>query len=55
MEEYVNLLDRALRQLPMIKTSDSRFTIPSLKVFTEGKTTIFDNFDAMCNYINREK
>ena len=55
MEEYVNLLDRALRQLPRVKASDSRFTLPSLKVFTEGKTTIFDNFDAICNYINREK
>ncbi len=55
MEEYLNLLDRALGQLPSIKTNDSRFVIPSLKVFIEGKTTIFDNFDAVCDYINREK
>jgi translation initiation factor 2 subunit 2 len=24
-------------------------------VFIEGKTTIFDNFGAICNYINREQ
>ncbi|MHC1610067.1 MAG: translation initiation factor IF-2 subunit beta [Candidatus Methanospirareceae archaeon] len=55
MEEYVNLLDRALRQMPSTKASDSRFVIPTLKVFIEGKTTIFENFDVICNYINRER
>jgi translation initiation factor 2 subunit 2 len=52
--EYEELLDRALRQLPSTKVSDSRFTIPEIKVFIEGKTTIFDNFEAICNYMNRE-
>lgn len=55
MEEYVNQLDRALKQIPSTKTSDSRFVIPALKVFIEGKTTIFDNFDVICDYINREQ
>jgi translation initiation factor 2 subunit 2 len=55
MEEYVKLLDRVLDQIPRVKASDSRFTIPTLKVFIEGKTTIFDNLDALCNYINRDK
>jgi translation initiation factor 2 subunit 2 len=55
MEEYLNLLDRALRQLPSITVSDSRFALPARKVFIEGKTTIFDNFGAICNYINREQ
>ena len=55
MEEYVNQLDRALKQIPSTKTSDSRFVIPALKVFIEGKTTIFDNFDVVCDYINREQ
>jgi len=55
MDEYVKLLDRALKQLPRIKATDSRFVIPPLKVFVEGKTTIFDNFDSICHYINREK
>lgn len=55
MEEYINLLDRALEKLPRIKTNDSRFVIPTLKVFIEGKTTIFDNFDVVCDYINREE
>jgi translation initiation factor 2 subunit 2 len=55
MEEYVTLLDRALEQLPSTRTSDERFVIPPLKVFVEGKTTIFDNFDVVCNYIRREQ
>lgn len=56
MEEYKyeDLLERALRGLPSTKTEDSRFIIPELKVFIEGKTTIFDNFDAICGYMNRE-
>ncbi|KAF5433025.1 translation initiation factor 2 subunit 2 [Candidatus Methanophagaceae archaeon] len=56
MEEYnyEMLLDRALSRLPSTKASDSRFVIPRVKVFIEGKTTIFENFDAVCSYINRE-
>ncbi|MFZ2070788.1 MAG: translation initiation factor IF-2 subunit beta [Halobacteriota archaeon] len=52
--EYEALLDRALKLLPGTATSDSRFVIPRAKVFIEGKTTIFDNFDAIRSYINRE-
>jgi translation initiation factor 2 subunit 2 len=55
MEEYVNQLDRALKQMPSTTTCDSRFAIPALKIFIEGKTTIFDNFDAICDYIRREQ
>ncbi len=56
MEEYKyeDLLDRVLEQLPSTTTAESRFVIPELRVFIEGKTTIFDNFDAVCGYINRE-
>ncbi len=53
--EYEKLLDRAFGMLQeSVKSSDSRFVIPRARVFIEGKTTIFDNFDAICNYINRE-
>ncbi len=52
--KYEELLDRALKRLPDTKTSESRFIIPDERVFIEGKTTIFDNFDVICNYINRE-
>jgi len=52
--EYEGLLDRALKQIPSTKTRASRFIIPEVKVFIEGKTTIFDNFDAICGYMNRE-
>ena len=55
MEEYVNQLDRALKQMPGTMASDSRFIVPMLKVFIEGKTTIFDNFGGVCDYIRRER
>ena len=52
--KYEDLLDRALSRLPSTNVSDSRFEIPRVKVFIEGKTTIFENFDTICSYINRE-
>ena len=52
--KYEDLLDRALSLLPSTNVSDSRFEIPRAKVFIEGKTTIFENFDTICSYINRE-
>lgn len=56
MEEYSyeDLLERALRRLPSTKTRDARFILPEVKAFIEGKTTIFENFDAICGYVNRE-
>jgi len=56
MEKYIEILDRALSQLSASSAaSDSRFVLPTLKVFTEGNTTIFENFCVICDYINREK
>jgi translation initiation factor aIF-2, beta subunit, putative len=56
MEEYSyeDLLERALKRLPSTKTHDARFILPEVKAFIEGKTTIFENFDAICGYVNRE-
>jgi translation initiation factor 2 subunit 2 len=55
MDEYLTLLDRALEQLPSVRTLDTRFVLPAPKVFIEGKTTIFDNFEVICDYVRRER
>ena len=55
MMRYEELLERAFKQLPERKEEESRFTIPQARVFIEGKTTIFDNFEAVCERLNREK
>ena len=55
MMGYEELLERAFKQLPERKEEESRFTIPQARVFIEGKTTIFDNFEAVCERLNREK
>ncbi|RLG36771.1 MAG: translation initiation factor IF-2 subunit beta, partial [Candidatus Alkanophagales archaeon] len=53
--EYEEMLDRALTRMPEIKVEDTRFSIPEVRVFIEGKTTVFDNFASVCDYINREQ
>ncbi|MCW7075713.1 MAG: translation initiation factor IF-2 subunit beta [Candidatus Syntropharchaeales archaeon] len=54
-EEYIGLLDRALERVPRIVDTTSRFTMPKPSVFIEGKTSIFDNFGAIVDYINRDR
>ncbi|HEX59920.1 MAG TPA: translation initiation factor IF-2 subunit beta, partial [Methanomicrobia archaeon] len=53
--EYEEMLDRALARMPEMKVEDTRFNIPEVRVFIEGKTTVFDNFASVCDYINREQ
>jgi len=53
-EGYIALLDRALKQIPTIADTTSRFAIPAPSVFIEGKTSIFENFGVIVDYINRD-
>ena len=55
MKDYEELLDRALVQIPDIVTEKSRFVVPSPKTFSEGRTTIFDNFGDIADVLNRDK
>ncbi len=54
MKDYEELLDRALVQIPDIVTEKSRFVVPSPKAFSEGRTTIFDNFGDIADVLNRD-
>lgn len=54
MDDYEIYLSRAYDKLPDIKTSDERFVIPDPKVFSEGKTTVFENFNQIADVLNRD-
>ena len=54
MGDYEALLDRALGQIPDIVTEKSRFVVPSPKSFSEGRTTILDNFGEIADVLNRD-
>ncbi|MCZ7398420.1 MAG: translation initiation factor IF-2 subunit beta [Candidatus Methanoperedens sp.] len=55
MNDYLENLDRALKQLPEIKGSGERFVVPEPKLLTEGKTTVLENFAAIADKLNREQ
>ncbi|MDD2666610.1 MAG: translation initiation factor IF-2 subunit beta [Methanocellales archaeon] len=54
MEDYEALLDRARSQIPDIVTEKSRFVVPLPKVFSEGRTTVLDNFGDIADVLNRD-
>jgi len=53
-EEYEAYLDRAISQIPNIKTSDTRFVVPEPRVLSEGKTTVLENFRDIVDILDRE-
>ena len=44
MYDYEELLNRAMAKMPETETTDARFVIPEPRLFSEGKTTILENF-----------
>ena len=54
MYDYEELLNRAIAKMPDIETTDARFVIPEPRVFSEGKTTILDNFGNIPDILNRD-
>ncbi len=54
MNDYLAYLERAQAKLPEIKGSGERFVVPEPKLITEGKTTVFENFAAIADKLNRE-
>ena len=54
MDDYEKLLNRAIQQLPDEKTSDERFVVPEAKIFSEGKTTVLDNFSNIVGVLRRD-
>jgi translation initiation factor 2 subunit 2 len=54
MYDYEELLNRAMAKMPDTETTDARFVIPEPKLFSEGKTTILDNFGSIADTLNRD-
>ncbi|WNY26442.1 translation initiation factor IF-2 subunit beta [Methanolapillus ohkumae] len=54
MDNYEKLLNRAIEQLPEEETSDERFTVPEAKTFSEGKTTVLENFANIAGVLRRD-
>lgn len=54
MNNYLANLDRALANLPKIKSSGERFIVQEPKLITEGKSTVFENFIIITDKLNRE-
>lgn len=52
--DYESYLERALDKLPKVEESDERFSVPKPHVFSEGKTTVLDNFLTIAHTLNRD-
>jgi translation initiation factor 2 subunit 2 len=53
MSDYDELLDSALADTPDIQGGEERFTIPDPKVRQEGNATVYENFDATVDRLDR--
>lgn len=53
-DEYLNLLERALRSLPQKTQKFGRFEPPQLRMHLEGSKTIISNFNEICDKLRRE-
>jgi len=54
MNGYEAFLDRALKQAPAVKTDDKRFVVPAPKIFSEGRTTVLENFGDIVDVLRRD-
>ncbi len=54
MDNYDALLDRAVAKTPQLELSGERFQVPRPKIFAEGRTTIWDNYEEIREKLNRD-
>lgn len=53
MENYEKLLEKAYKEVKVVKTGGERFEIPKVNGRVEGKNTIITNFKEIADYIRR--
>lgn len=53
--DYEDQLDRALEETPDIESSGGRFDVPEPEVRREGNVTVYENFQATLDRLNREQ
>ncbi|HID72318.1 TPA: translation initiation factor IF-2 subunit beta [Candidatus Micrarchaeota archaeon] len=54
-KEYLQLLDRVLNNLPERAVTTTRFSLPPLQMFRQGRRTIVMNFKQVLEVLRREK
>ncbi|WP_254271520.1 translation initiation factor IF-2 subunit beta [Haloarcula marina] len=52
--DYDDMLDRADEQTPEISGTSERFEVPDPETRTEGNATVVENFQAICDRLNRD-
>jgi translation initiation factor 2 subunit 2 len=52
--DYEDSLDRALSETPDIQSTGSRFEVPVPEIRSEGNATVYENFQATHDRLNRE-
>ena len=55
MESYEQLLDTAYEQVTVVEGSGTRFEVPSIEGFFEGKKTILTNFAQVASHLRRNE
>lgn len=53
--DYEEQLTRVLEETPDITNEQSRFEVPSPNVRVEGNVTVFENFQAVVDRLNRDE
>ena len=51
---YDDMLDKAIEETPDGETPSERFELPDPELRQEGNTTVFENFQAVCDRLGRE-
>lgn len=52
--DYDEMLDRGLSESPDIEGSSERFEVPDADIRQEGKVTVFENFQQVCDSLGRD-
>jgi translation initiation factor 2 subunit 2 len=55
MDEYLALLDKARAQLPEIRASGERWSVPPAELISEGRMTVLRNFRDIVNEVRRDE
>ncbi|MDD1712537.1 MAG: translation initiation factor IF-2 subunit beta [Methanoregulaceae archaeon] len=55
VDNYEALLRKAYSQVSEPSESTERFTVPEVKAYIEGKTTVFENFGEIADTIRRDR
>lgn len=53
--DYDDRLEKALGETPDVEATDERLEVPEPEVRTEGNVTVFENFQPVCDRLDRRE